>query len=100
MHKPNKYLSTGMSYHIGIHLESSEEIVTETTLSDTQKRESDHLKAEGDAFFSRKLYREAYDKYSDAIKLDNNNAILYANRAASALSMEEYVLTFKRHLAD
>lgn len=86
-----------MSYHIGI-LESPEEIVAETSVSDTQKRESDHFKAEGDVFFSRKLYREAYAKYSDAINLDNHNAILYANRAASALLMEEYVLTFKRQI--
>jgi hypothetical protein len=48
-----------MSYHIniGIQLESPEEIVAETSASDTQKRESVHLKAEGDTFFSRKLYR-------------------------------------------
>jgi hypothetical protein len=87
-----------MSYHIGIHLESPEEIVAETSISDSQKRESDRLKAEGDAFFSQKLYTEAYTKYSDAIKIDNNNAILYANRAASSLLMDQYVLTSRRQI--
>ena len=84
-----------MPYHIGIHLEPSE-TATETPISEAQKRESDHLKAEGDTLFSQKLYKEAYAKYSDAIQLNGNNAILYSNRAASALSMEEYVFDIQK----
>ncbi|KAJ7116811.1 hypothetical protein C8R43DRAFT_902312, partial [Mycena crocata] len=34
-------------------------------------------------------YMAAYEKYSEAIGEDGNNAILYANRAASSLSMKE-----------
>ncbi|EGO19967.1 hypothetical protein SERLADRAFT_442779 [Serpula lacrymans var. lacrymans S7.9] len=49
------------------------------------------LKAEGNACHQKGLYSEAYSKYSDAIKKDGSNAILYANRAASALSMSWYL---------
>jgi tetratricopeptide (TPR) repeat protein len=61
-------------------------------VSEAHKVEVDKVKAEGDALFTQKRFKEAYVKYSDAIKLDGNNAILYANRAASALSTNEYVL--------
>lgn len=33
----------------------------------------------------------AYEKYSEAIKEDPENAVLYANRAATSLSMKESV---------
>jgi len=72
--------------------------MAEPSLSEAHKVEVDKVKAEGDAFFGQKRFREAYFKYSDAIKLDDNNAILYANRAASALSMKEYVLISTRQI--
>jgi tetratricopeptide (TPR) repeat protein len=49
------------------------------------------LKAAGNAFHVEGKYRKAYTKYSEAIKIDSTNAVLYANRAASALSMKEYL---------
>ncbi|KAK7063882.1 TPR-region domain-containing protein [Favolaschia claudopus] len=33
----------------------------------------------------------AYEKYSEAIKEDSKNAVLYANRAATSLSMKEFL---------
>jgi hypothetical protein len=65
--------------------------MAESLISDAPKVKIDEFKSEGDGFFVRKQYREAYFKYSEAIKLDRNSAVLYANRAASALSMKECV---------
>ncbi|KAG6911300.1 hypothetical protein DXG01_002139 [Tephrocybe rancida] len=49
------------------------------------------LKAEGNALHQARKYKEAYAKYSEAIKQDPKNAVLWANRAASALSMKKYL---------
>ena len=68
--------------------------MAQPSVSEAHNVEVDKVKAEGDALFAQKRFKEAYVKYSDAIKLDGNNAILYGNRAASALSMNEYVLHF------
>jgi hypothetical protein len=70
--------------------------MAEPFLSDNQKIKVDKLKTEADGFFVRKQYKKAYFKYSEAIKLDGKNAVLYANRAASALSMKECVLVSMR----
>lgn len=51
-----------------------------------QEAKVDQLKAEG---FVQKYFRKAHFKYSEAIKLDGN-------RAASALSMKEYVTIDQR----
>jgi hypothetical protein len=64
------------------------------SLSESQKVKVQALKTGGDALFAQKKYRKAYFKYTEAIKLDGRNAILYANRAASALSMKECVSAF------
>lgn len=45
------------------------------------------LKDEGNACFSRMLYGEAYEKYTQAIELDGQNAVLFANRAAASMGM-------------
>jgi tetratricopeptide (TPR) repeat protein len=68
--------------------------MAQPSVSEAHKVEVDKVKAEGDALFAQKRFKEAYVKYSDAIKLDGNNAILYGNHATSALSMNEYVLHF------
>jgi tetratricopeptide (TPR) repeat protein len=65
--------------------------MAELSLTDAQRAKVERLKAEGDGFFVQKKYRKAHFKYSEAIKLDHSNAVLYANRAASALSMKECV---------
>lgn len=53
----------------------------------------DELKATANSLHSSGKSQEAYDKYSEAIKLDPDNAILYANRAASSITMHKWVLT-------
>ncbi|KIK55174.1 hypothetical protein GYMLUDRAFT_176110 [Collybiopsis luxurians FD-317 M1] len=51
--------------------------------------EARRLKDEGNTFFQERQYLKAYYSYSDAILLDNNNAVLYANRAACRLAMNQ-----------
>ena len=46
------------------------------------------LKDEGNTLFSKKNYGAAYEKYTEAIEEDRNNAILYANRAACSLNLK------------
>ncbi|KAJ7070653.1 hypothetical protein C8F01DRAFT_1107221 [Mycena amicta] len=52
---------------------------------------SGELKEAGNAFHQRGEYAQAYNKYTEAIAQDPNNAILYANRAASCLKMKNYL---------
>ena len=47
------------------------------------------LKKEGNAFFAEGEWSVAYDKYAEAIQLDGQNAILYANRAACAIHLKK-----------
>ncbi|CAL1696596.1 unnamed protein product [Somion occarium] len=49
------------------------------------------LKDEGNALFIKKQYADAYVKFSQAIALDDKNAIFWANRAACLLSMERHL---------
>ena len=50
---------------------------------------SQQLKTEGNALFGKGQWRAAYDKYSEAIEHDDQNAVLYANRAACALHLKQ-----------
>jgi serine/threonine-protein phosphatase 5 len=49
------------------------------------------LKEEGNKAFRSKNWQEAYDKYTEAIKLDNKNVVYYTNRAAALQEMRRYV---------
>ena len=69
--------------------------MTEPSILDAKTTSVDKVKAEGDGFFANRQYRKAYAKYSEAIKLDGQSAVLYANRAASALSMKECVFVLR-----
>ena len=53
--------------------------------------QADRLKAEGNALFSKGKLAGAYKKYTEAIKSDNENAILYSNRAACCLGLNRFV---------
>ncbi|TFY81881.1 hypothetical protein EWM64_g2128 [Hericium alpestre] len=48
------------------------------------------LKDEGNALFVRKQFKEAVQKYTAAIALDDSNATLYANRAACFQALKKY----------
>ncbi|KAI0666285.1 hypothetical protein C8Q78DRAFT_464630 [Trametes maxima] len=49
------------------------------------------LKAEGNGLFLKKDFPAAYNKYTEAIAHDAENAILYSNRAACSLSLNRYL---------
>ncbi|KAI9841403.1 MAG: Hsp90 cochaperone [Sclerophora amabilis] len=56
---------------------------------------ADALKAEGNAAFSAKNFKEAIEKFSQAIELDPNNHILYSNRSGAFSSNKEYTLALE-----
>lgn len=55
------------------------------------KENAERLKAQGNALHVKGQYKAAYKKYSEAIKEDPTNAVLWSNRAASGLAMKEYL---------
>jgi Flp pilus assembly protein TadD len=56
------------------------------------KAEAEVLKEEGNALFVKNEFALAAQKYSDAILIDKQNAILYANRAACLISLDKSVV--------
>lgn len=47
------------------------------------------LKSEGNALFAKKEWARASVKYTEAIAVNENNAVLWANRAACRLQLKE-----------
>lgn len=45
------------------------------------------LKTEGNTFFVAKKWIKAQSKFTEAIELDKENAVLYSNRAACCLQL-------------
>ncbi|OBZ78588.1 Small glutamine-rich tetratricopeptide repeat-containing protein beta [Grifola frondosa] len=56
-----------------------------------RKAQAEQLKAEGNRLHLRGDHTAAYEKYSKAIEVDGQNAVLYANRAAASLAMKDYL---------
>ena len=50
---------------------------------------ADKLKEEGNALFAKKQYGLAALKYTEAIEIDEGNAVLWANRAACRLNTRQ-----------
>lgn len=50
----------------------------------------DALKLEGNELFKQKKYSEALSKYTQAIELDSQNALLYSNRSAAHEKLGSY----------
>jgi tetratricopeptide (TPR) repeat protein len=72
-------------------------MTSQTTSSNTcTSNNAERLKAEGNVLHQNRQFQAAYNKYSEAIKEDPKNAVLWANRAASALSMKKWVLWLRR----
>lgn len=46
------------------------------------------LKEEGNNLFAQKQYVAAAEKYTEALQLGGDNAVLYSNRAACRLKMK------------
>lgn len=49
--------------------------------------EAARFKAEGNSLFQKQQFAAAYEKYTQAIERDGQNAILYSNRAACSLGL-------------
>ncbi|KAI0639883.1 TPR-like protein [Trametes polyzona] len=61
--------------------------------SDADKQAKvERLKTEGNALHVKGDYAAARSKYTDAIKLDDRNAVLYANRAASYIALKQWAV--------
>ncbi|KAI0358985.1 hypothetical protein OH77DRAFT_1396325 [Trametes cingulata] len=60
--------------------------------------EAAKLKAEGNDLFVKKSFGAAYKKYTEAIKHDEQNAVLYCNRAACSLGLNRYATPRIRRL--
>ena len=54
----------------------------------SEQSKAAQLKEEGNKFYIQKDYVQAYSKYSEAIAKDQDNAVLYANRAACCIAMK------------
>lgn len=69
-------------------------------MASTQPADNDHLaeklKKEGNALFVDKKYAQAREKYSEALQVGGDNALLYSNRSACRMKLKKYVLTYFR----
>lgn len=54
------------------------------------KARAEQLKAEGNAAIAQRLYSTAVDKYTQAIALDEGNAVYWSNRAAAWGALGEH----------
>ncbi|KAJ3899296.1 hypothetical protein F5879DRAFT_926356 [Lentinula edodes] len=56
------------------------------------------LKEEGNKLFAQKQYVAAAEKYTEALQLGGDNAVLYSNRAACRLKMKTSIPSWKKAL--
>ena len=54
---------------------------------------AERLKIQGNEFYTKRDYNAAHRKYTEAIKKDPQNPVLYANRAAALLALKRRVLS-------
>ena len=57
--------------------------------SDHNKTRAEQLKTDGNALYVRNDFPAARSKYTQAIKLDDSNAVLYSNRAATYIALKQ-----------
>ncbi|KAE9408347.1 hypothetical protein BT96DRAFT_970688 [Gymnopus androsaceus JB14] len=64
-------------------------------MASTQPADNDHLaeklKKEGNALFVDKKYAQAIEKYSEALQVGGDNALLYSNRSACRMKLKNYL---------
>ena len=65
-------------------------------MSSSPTSQADRLRAEGNTLFAKKNFKGAYKKYTEALKVDDKNAVLYSNRAACSLGMNRYSCPVQR----
>uniref|UniRef100_A0A6I8MWZ5 DnaJ heat shock protein family (Hsp40) member C7 n=1 Tax=Mus musculus TaxID=10090 RepID=A0A6I8MWZ5_MOUSE len=54
------------------------------------KREAESFKEQGNAYYAKKDYNEAYNYYTKAIDMCPNNASYYGNRAATLMMLGRF----------
>lgn len=59
-------------------------------MSSPSPSQADRLKAKGNTLFAKKDFAGAYTKYTEALKYDDKNPVLYSNRAACLLGLNRY----------
>lgn len=57
--------------------------------SGENKTRAEQLRADGNALYVRNDFTAARSKYTQAIKLDDGNAVLYSNRAATYIALKQ-----------
>ncbi|KAK7029566.1 hypothetical protein VNI00_014443 [Paramarasmius palmivorus] len=60
-------------------------------MSNEKMARAEKLKDEGNVLFGQKKFKDANQKYTEALSLDDKNPVLYANRAACRLSLKRYL---------
>lgn len=60
------------------------------TASEAEKLAAESFKCQGNEFMKQDKYKEAYDSYTRAIEIDDNNAIYYSNRAAASSKLGDH----------
>ncbi|KAF9791984.1 hypothetical protein BJ322DRAFT_1215294 [Thelephora terrestris] len=60
-------------------------------MSSSTPSQADLFKAEGNALFAKKNFKGAHRKYTEALKYDSENPVLYSNRAACSLGLNRYL---------
>lgn len=53
------------------------------------REKAEAIKAIANEFYSKKDFKNAYQKYTEAIDVDGSNAVYYSNRAAASLAMNQ-----------
>ncbi len=57
--------------------------------SEESKAAAQAVKTEANSLFQSRKFKEAHAKYGEAIALDDTNAVLFANRAACSLELQQ-----------
>ncbi|KAF9051389.1 hypothetical protein BJ165DRAFT_1400914 [Panaeolus papilionaceus] len=55
------------------------------------REKAEAIKAIANEFYSKKDFKNAYQKYTEAIDVDGSNAVYYSNRAAASLAMNQVI---------
>lgn len=63
--------------------------------TDSEKMAAESFKTQGNELMRSEQYREAYESYTRAIEIDDNNAIYYSNRAAASSKLSDHQAAIK-----
>lgn len=70
--------------------EAEEALPEEEKLKIATKKKAEEKKALGNDLYKKKQFKEALEKYEEAIQLDNTELLYYNNKAACYMELKEY----------